>query len=408
MNEKILAFVWQNRLYDADSLITTRGESLEIVRTGYINTMSGPDISDAQVRIDGILWTGNVEFHVKSSHWDLHKHHLDRAYDNIILHVVWQDDKPLVDKYGNYVPTFVIKFKPLYLERYNDLVNQKDQVHCPAGIFEMSSFNSLGFTSRLTIERLEQKAGNIRKVLDFNRGDWVETFWQFLARTFGFGKNALPFELMAKSLPYTLIIKNSSSFTSVLALLFGQAGFLSDSRYKGSDRERLEQEYAFMQAKYGIEPIDYSIWKYSGIRPQNSPFLRMRQLASLVSGNIPLFSQILDSKSIDQLLQLFDFNTNQDIPPLGLDTKYLVIINLVCPFLVCYARYQDNYDYSEMAVDFLEKLPPEKNSLVSAKRKAGFCVDSAYYSQALIQLDSAYCTPRKCIDCQVGRYYITH
>ncbi len=407
MNEKILAFVWQNRLYDSDGLRTTQGEELSIVRPGYVNTMSGPDISDAQVRIGDVLWTGNVEFHVKSSHWTIHGHHLDTAYDNIILHVVFEDDKPLLDKYGNIVPTLEIKFSDMYLERYNQLVAQKDQRTCPAGIFQMSSFNSLGFTTRLAVERLEQKASAIRKSLDLNRGDWVETFWQYLSRAFGFGKNALPFELMAKSLPFNLIIKNSSSFVSVLSLLAGQAGLLDSGHWKASDCERLCQEYQFMQAKYGLQPIDVNAWKFSGMRPQNSPQVRIRQLASLVSGNVPLFSQILDTRDLDALMMLFDIKANSEIPQLGADTKFLLIINLVCPFLVCYGQYMDNYDYSELAVDLLEKIPAEKNSLVSARRKAGFDVPSAYYSQALIQLENEYCKYRKCIECQVGRYYIS-
>lgn len=407
MNEKILAFVWQNRLFDSGSLHTTQGESLSVVRTGYVNTMSGPDISDAQVRIGNVLWTGNVEFHVKSSHWTDHGHHLDSAYDNIILHVVFDDDKPLVDKYGNTVPTLEIKFSPLYLDRYHQLVNQKDQHTCPAGIFQMSSFNSINFTTRLAVERLEQKASAIRKSLDQNRGDWVETFWQYLSRAFGFGKNALPFELMAKSLPFNIIIKNSSSFVSVLSLIAGQAGLLTSGRWKNSDSGRLLQEYRFMQAKYGIEPIDINAWKFSGMRPQNSPAVRVRQLASLVSGNVPLFSQILDTRSLEALMMLFDIKGNCEIPQLGTDTKYLLIINLVCPFLVCYARYMDDYSYSELAVDLLEHIPPEKNSLVSARRKAGFSVPSAYYSQALIQLENEYCRYRKCVECQVGRYYIS-
>ncbi len=407
MNEKLLAFIWQNRLFDADSLCTTQGEPLEVVRVGYINNMSGPDVSDAQIRIGEVLWSGNVEFHVKSSHWTLHGHQNDPAYSKIILHVVFEDDKPLVDGYGNMVPTLVIRFSPSYIDRYNTLVNQKDQHLCPAGIFQMSSFNSLSFTSRLTINRLESKAALIRKSLDNNRGDWVQTFWQYLARTFGFGKNSLPFELMAQSLPYNIIIKNSGSFMSVLSLILGQSGFLYSGKYKLDDKQRLAQEYDFMRAKYGLQPIDIVSWKFSGIRPQNSPFVRARQLASLVSGNVPLFSNILDSKDLDSLLMLLELKGNSEIPSLSLDAKYLIIINLVCPFLVCYSQYMDNYDYSELAVDLLEKIPAEKNSLVDARRKAGFDVSSAYYSQALIQLENEYCKDRKCAECQVGRYYIS-
>lgn len=406
MNEKTLAFIWQNRLFDPVRLQTTQGEPIQVVNTGYANTMSGPDITNAQIRIGDILWNGNVEFHTKSSHWARHGHHNDHAYDNIILHVVFEDDAPLYDKQGNTVPTLIIHYDQNIDDRYKQLTEQKDTRLCPAGILRLNTFNSLTFTSRLTIERLQQKSDLIRASLDATQGDWMQTFWQFLARSFGFGKNSTPFELMAKSLPYNLIIKNSDSFVTILALLYGQAGFLLSGKYKGSDREKLLQEYQFLKAKYNLSPIDYSIWKYSGTRPQNSPFIRTRQLASLVATNTPIFDQMLTYDSIEQMETLFQIKNNNEIPQLGTDAKQLLIINLVCPFLTCYAQYTGDTCLAELAVDLLEKLPPEKNSLITAKTKAGLTIQSAYDSQAIIQLDTAYCKPRRCIECQIGRHYI--
>ncbi len=406
MNEKTLAFIWQNRLFDPAGLHTTQGETVQVVKTGYTNTMSGPDITDAQIRIGDILWNGNVELHTKSSHWTLHKHHLDRAYDNIILHVVFEDDAPLSDRQGNTVPTLVIRYNTSIEDRCARLLSQQNPHLCPAGILELSTFNSLSFTSRLTIERLQQKAALIRQTLDATRGDWMQTFWQHLARSFGFGKNSTPFELMAKSLPYNLIIKNSDSFATVLALLYGQAGFLISGKYKGSDSETLLQEYKFQQAKYSLSPIDHSIWKYSGTRPQNSPFVRTRQLASLVATNTTIFDRMLSCTDIEQMESLFAIKSNNEIPPLGTDAKHLLIINLVCPFLTCYSQYTGDTNPAQLAVDILEKLPPEKNSIVAAKAKAGLSIKSAYDSQAIIQLDTEYCKPRRCIECQIGRHYI--
>ena len=406
MNEKTLAFIWQNRLFDPAGLRTTQGEPVQVVRTGYVNTMSGPDITDAQVRIGDILWNGNVEFHTKSSLWTRHRHHLDRAYDNIILHVVYEDDAPLSDRQGNNVPTLVIKYDQSIDSRCQQLISQRDTRLCPAGILELNTFNSLTFTSRLTIERLQQKSALVRTTLEATQGDWMQTFWQYLARSFGFGKNSTPFELMAKSLPYNLIIKNSDSFITILALLYGQAGFLLSGKYQGSDRDLLTQEYKYQQAKYNLSPIDHSIWKYSGTRPQNSPFIRTRQLASLVATNEPIFDKMLCYNGIEQMESLFQINNNNEIPPLGTDAKHLLIINLVCPFLTCYAQYTGDTALAELAIDLLEKLPPEKNSIVAAKSKAGLSIQSAYDSQAVIQLDTAYCKPRRCIECQIGRHYI--
>ena len=208
------------------------------------------------------------------------------------------------------------------------------------------------------------------------------------------------------SLPFHLIIKNSDSFITILALLYGQAGLLLSGKYKGSDSQTLQQEYNYQQAKYNLSPIDPSIWKYSGTRPRNSPFVRMRQLASLVATNTPIFDKMLSCTDIEQMEALFTINGNNEIPPLGTDAKHLLIINLVCPFLTCYAQYTGNSDLAELAVDILEKLPPEKNSLVATKKKAGLSIQSAYDSQAVIQLDTAYCKPRRCIECQIGRHYI--
>ena len=406
MNEKTLALIWQNRLFDPAGLHTTQGEPVQVVKTGYTNTMSGPDITDAQIRIGDILWTGNVELHTKSSHWPLHKHHLDHAYDNIIMHVVFEDDAPLTDRRGNLVPTLVIQYDKSIDDRCHQLLNQQNPHLCPAGILELNTFNSLTFTSRLTIERLQQKAALINNTLQTTQGDWLQTFWQYLARSFGFGKNSTPFELTAMSLPFNLIIKNSDSFITILALLYGQAGLLLSGKYKGSDSQTLQQEYNYQQAKYNLSPIDPSIWKYSGTRPQNSPFVRMRQLASLVATNTSIFDKMLSCTDIEQMEALFAINGNNEIPPLGTEAKHLLIINLVCPFLTCYAQYTGNSDLAELAVDILEKLPPEKNSLVATKKKAGLSIQSAYDSQAVIQLDTAYCKPRRCIECQIGRHYI--
>jgi hypothetical protein len=189
MNEKTLAFIWQNRLFDPAGLTTTQGEPVQVVKTGYANTMSGPDITDAQIRIGNLLWTGNVEFHTKSSNWTRHRHHLDRAYDNIILHVVFEDDSPLSDHQGNTVPTLVIKYDPAIDTRCHQLLSQQNPHLCPAGILDLSTFSSLTFTSRLTIERLQQKSDLILAALHSTQGDWMQTFWQYLARSFGFGKN---------------------------------------------------------------------------------------------------------------------------------------------------------------------------------------------------------------------------
>lgn len=407
MNEKLLAFVWLNRLYDNSELKTTQGEKIDVVKPGFQNRMSGPDISDAHIRIGEILWVGNVEFHVKSSHWKTHHHDIDPAYSNIILHVVFVDDEPLCDALGNLVPTLVLKFSNSLAERYSLLLQQKDYSYCNSGIAKMSSLSTVSFTSRLAVERLERKVATVASCLKQNKNDWYETFWQLLSRGFGFGKNSLGFELMAKSLPYKLILKNLDSFVSVISMMYGQAGFLDEDHYKGNDKAQLKLQYNFNSVRYSLNPIDSKVWKYSGMRPQNSPFLRMRQLAKIITKSQFVFSDMLEGRSLDDMLTLLSYEPNAEIPELGLETKFSLIINIIVPFLVSYSNYTDDFNYSERAYELLEEIPAEKNSIVTEKRKSGFIVKNALDSQAVIELENEYCKQLRCIDCQIGRIIVS-
>src|SRR6478736_1818177 len=105
MNESFLQYVWQSQYFDKKDLKTTEGEKVEIFRQGTLNTDSGPDFSNGKIKIDSIEWAGNIEIHIKSSEWLQHHHDVDAAYDNVILHVVWKDDKPVTRIDGSRIPT---------------------------------------------------------------------------------------------------------------------------------------------------------------------------------------------------------------------------------------------------------------------------------------------------------------
>ncbi len=93
MEEKILYFIWKYKLYNKNKLQTSQGLRLEIHNPGIQNFDSGPDFTNAKIKIGDTLWAGNVEIHVKASDWYAHKHQNDKAYNNVILHVVFDCDK---------------------------------------------------------------------------------------------------------------------------------------------------------------------------------------------------------------------------------------------------------------------------------------------------------------------------
>ncbi|MBP5502464.1 MAG: DUF2851 family protein [Bacteroidales bacterium] len=415
MNEKLLSFIWFNRLFPQSALRTTQGESISIINSGFTNNDSGPDITDAQIRIGDIVWAGNIELHVKSSHWQLHHHDNNPAFSNIILHIVFHDDKPLKDQNGNLVPTLVLPFEQRFADTYYKLLNTNDFDLCRCGFERFGGLKTSCFLDRLAGERLKNKALNVLETLRINHGDWKETFWQTLSAAFGLGKNALPFKQLAQSVPFSIVEKNRHQISNIAAILFGQAGFFSLKKFSGEPYLNIQREYYYHKQKYNLTPIDPSVWKFSGIRPVNFPDRRILQLSMLVGRNENLFSLVMEAETLDSLYSLFDINTDNakfsflpdiTLSKFGIDTLNLLVINLVCPFLYAYSLYFKDDEAAQRAIAFLEKIPPENNSVTKFMVSQGIEARSALDSQAFLYLRNEFCRPKRCIECQVGRYIV--
>ena len=55
MKEELLHYIWKFQLFDAFNLKTLESESIEIIKPGEYNRDSGPDFSNAHIKINGIL-----------------------------------------------------------------------------------------------------------------------------------------------------------------------------------------------------------------------------------------------------------------------------------------------------------------------------------------------------------------
>ena len=230
--EDFLHYVWKFRLFERTNLQTVDVEPMEIQSVGIHNTDSGPDFQNARIKIGDTTWAGNVEIHISSSDWQKHNHTTDNAYDNVILHVVYRDDQPVIAPDGQHIPTLELQSRiPDELHgRYHNLVfGTQTIIPCEASIGKLDEFTLKTWFTRVLIERLEKKSTAVIDTLQLNRGDWEETFYQFLAANFGFKTNALPFELLAKSLPQNILAKHKNNPLQIESLIFGQAGFLNEN-----------------------------------------------------------------------------------------------------------------------------------------------------------------------------------
>jgi hypothetical protein len=415
--EEFLHYIWEQQLFYRENLKTASGENLEIISTGRRNSDSGPDFFNAKIKIGQTIWAGNIEVHKKASDWPLHNHQTDKAYDTIILHVVEENDKPVFRASGVEIPVFCMKFPDHFRQNYQQLLDAKTWVACQNQFHKINPvILQLGF-NRLMVERLEAKTGEIIERLHQNNNDWNETFYHVLARAFGFKVNSLPFEMLAKSLPLQILAKHKNSIFQLEALFFGNSGLLNQQLIGDDYYLKLREEYSFLYKKYKLSGLESHLWKFLRLRPVNFPTVRISQLAALVNRSHSLFSKIAETESLAELKQLFDvkaseywdshynFNKttkNHSVKNFGESSVNTIIINVVIPFLFVFGEIQEKNHLKNRALDFLEKLQPEKNSIVSGWERMGIECRSAFESQALIQLKNLYCDKKKCLNCQIG------
>jgi hypothetical protein len=399
--EEFLQYIWENRLFYTDNLTTTTGERVEVVKTGQRNSDSGPDFFNAKIKIGETVWAGNVEIHKKSSDWQKHNHQNDMAYDSVILHIVETDDSPVKRANNKTIPTLLLKYPERLRINYQNLLDAQTWIACQNQFHKVNPVVlQLGF-NRLMIERLEDKTGEILERLEQNNNDWNETFYQVLAKMFGFKVNAIPFELLAKSLSLKTLAKHKNSLLQLEALLFGNAGLLNTQLLGDSYFLQLRNEYSFLYKKYKLKGIESHLWKFMRLRPGNFPTIRISQLAALIYRSHGLFSKIIEIDKIDELKKLFEvsaseywnshYNFNKlskrnSKKRLGETSVNVLIINIVIPFLFVYGEKQNRDYLKNRALEFLEQLPPERNSIISNWKKLGIETRSAFETQALLQL----------------------
>lgn len=412
-----MQYVWQHRLWRSEDMMTNDGRRVRVLDPGLLNRDAGPDFFNAKIEIDGRVWVGNVEIHVRASDWRRHGHDTDKAYDNVILHVVDKDDAPVYRTNGERIPQLVLQVSPRFGERYAQLVDARVELPCASQLANVPQLTITEWMEALAFERLHAKVERIREWWNLYSGSWEDICYVALSRALGFGINSDAMERLARRTPLRLLHKHSDSLLQVEALLLGQAGLLDDEALLTDHYyAQLRREYAFLRNKFSLEPMEAEVWKMFRIRPQNFPHRRIALLAHYVQGGFRLMRQILDThgeKALRELFQVeltgywatrYGFGKESPIAARALSNGSIdiVLINLVAPLYYAYGELTDDYAMTDRAVSLLEELKPEQNAIVAAFGAAGIKAKDALMSQAIIQLKRGYCEPRKCIYCKIG------
>lgn len=424
MTEAFLHYVWKYRLFNTTELKTASGESLVVQHPGTHNFGQGPDFLNARIKIGETMWCGHVEIHLRGSDWHHHKHTDDEHYKSVVLHAVFENDKGIFLYTPGDLQVFDISayMRTDQWSHYEGWLKSKTWIACQTQVASVDTLTWTGWKDRLVVERFELKSKAVLQQLDKTAGDWSEAFYRLLARNFGFKVNSDAMEMLAESLPQSILAKHKSDPFQVEALLFGQAGFLNQL-FTDEYPNELKKEYEFLQKKYALKTMNSAAWNFGRMRPSNFPTIRIAQLAALVYKSEHLFSSLLELNDVQEIKKLFEveaheywnrhfrfdaktvgkeFKTERNAKRLGESSLENILINTVAVMLFTYGRHRDDEKRIDKALELLEICNPESNRILENWNALGITTKNAAETQSLLQLYNNYCSEKQCLKCAVG------
>jgi hypothetical protein len=415
LNEKLLSAIWQYKIFKRYPLSTINGKLVEIIHPGEKNNNAGPDFLNARIKIDTILWAGNIEIHQKTSDFLKHQHHLDKNYHSLILHLVYEHDSPISLPF----PIEVIELKHFIsestIQQYQSLTQDKKAPTCINLWDSLENIYIQNWLNRLAIERLEKKYLQIKQFFDTTK-DYQETFYRLFCRHLGFKVNNDTFEKLSEKIPLKILLKHSDRLSIVEALIYGTAGFLNKA-FKDSYLLHLQNEFEFLKKKYSIHPIDVHLWKFATMRPQNFPSLRLHQLALFIHYFPQMFHDpanfFLNKEQLEKLhiqpegyfKNHLTFDEDKFVNKtyhFGETSLQLLLINVIVPYLFFYGKSTADEKYQDLALHYLEHIPAENNHIIKKFYPPAKQFNTALHSQALLELYPNYCENRRCTECNIG------
>ncbi len=416
MKEDFLHYIWRFQKFDFSDLKTVQGEILTIVNSGQYLQKAGPDFFNAQIIIGNQKWAGNVEIHLKSSDWYVHHHETDSNYESVILHVVWEHDTEVFRKDNSEIPVLELKnyIPRKTIENYNALAVAKSWIYCEKEIQNIDDFVLKNWQEKLFFERLQRKVEPIQNLLSETENDWEAVLFCLLAKNFGLNTNGEILMKVAKSIPFSIIRKESAELENSEALLFGRSGLL-EKENEDTYFKDLKFRWIYIQEKYQLKKIIIEPIQFFKHRPDNFPTIRLAQLAQLYFSRRNLFSQILEAKSVSNFYEIFNvqvseywkthyqFDKESPKKRKSLTTSFidLLLINTIIPLKFIYANSLGK-DVSEDLIDLINEIQAEKNVIIEKFNNFGIESKNAFETQSLLQLKNEYCNQKRCMNCAIG------
>lgn len=421
MQEEYIHYLWKFQYFNKVGLTTDENLPLEILDPGTPNRNAGPDFINSIIVIDGFTWYGPVEIHLNASDWVKHQHNMNPKYDNVILHIVWKNDQSIQRSNGTIIPTLSLSHKASLeqYQKYTHFVEGSDKkIACSQQLDQVPNIRKIEMIERALFQRLDHKNDLVFYLLEKNKNDWEETAYQLLSRSFGFKINSNTFLDLSKNLPLKRLQKHYHNLEEIEALLLGRAGFFDEDKLFEDEYTRNQKSgYRYLAHKYGWEEtiVKKSQWQFFRLQPANFPTIRIAQLSKFLHLYQNIFFALIESSptALQSMLSITQSEYWQNHYLLGEKSKKLIsgigiasaqnlLINTVVPLLIAFGKHKGDNSLIDKAVEALRQIPPESNSITRLMKESGLTMESAFDSQALIELHNNYCVVKKCLSCGIG------
>lgn len=412
MTEEVLQYCWSNRLFDD---LTVRGREAEVVDTGTLNPSDGPDFTMAKLRLGDLLWVGSVELHLHASDWYAHGHQDDPRYEELILHVVLDDDREVRDRSGRIVPCGVLRLSKEAADRVTALRLRNRSLRCVPEINEIGIEAIRSCFRPLIRERMQNRVRRLSGGLPAD-GVSVNSFlFCSVMRCLGCHRNNEVMEQTARTIPYRLLKRHASDTSALEAILMGQAALLEEEHPRDDYESCLVKEYRFYRSAYDLKPIAAGSFRKLRLRPAAYPARMLAVAAQIFHREGDLLRAITsrqwdDVKAILRVEPTEYWQTHIDfgrpharrLGPIGSGLLQILLINAIIPTACYYAEQTGSHSAKEAAIDLLRHLPPERNSTIDHFRRNGIEPANALDTQCMLELYTNRCIPYHCLSCPMA------
>ena len=437
INEKQVTAAWQGLLSAGCALKTESGRRLQVVYPGKTTDGAGSDFRDAVIRIDRHTFKGNIEVHVNSSDWRNHGHHLNPAYNGVILHVALRHDCPgdITAQNGTVIQTVAID---RYLHNETGALLSGRVLCAGTGAYATDWLSAI--IDAAGAARFYEKAARFQQELqDAEAG---QCLYRGLMTALGYSHNQEPFRELADRVPLTalesLVRAEHEAGKKLLrldALLIGTAGLLPSQRPECTYSPF--EDYGYVNELEGAweemrrnDIMSFDSWKLFRVRPPNFPARRMAGICVLIDRyqRMGLLTGMLEPvkdaptekgaaflaeglKAADDGYWAGRYDFGKGYPGLS---KWLIgqsraddmAVNVLLPFVYAWSKEHGQADLATKAFALYCQYPAVETNTVERHMRAQFAlkngqVNSAQRQQGLLHLYKKWCTQGRCQECGV-------